>query len=242
MQANSSNEAASNSLGAAARVGVIFDCDGVLLDSMGAWKNAELAVCATVGKTPTREDVDYVNTLTIGEAARFFHEEYGVGENADDVARMIDDSMIGYYREQAQPCAGALAFVRALHERGVRMVVVSSSPLRYLEAGLSSTGFSEFLEGIFSADKMQTSKRARLIFDAACERLGTDAACTWGFDDTAYALDTMATAGYKTVGIYSGNENSSMEQLRTAADRAFEHGFEELTVEQFLGFAECPEG
>ena len=234
--------AASTDVGAAARagatsmanIGLMFDCDGVLLDSMGAWKAAEMAVCATVGKTPTKEDIDYVNTLTINEAGVFFHERYGVGESPDDVVRLIDQNMLGYYQKQAQPCAGALEFAREMRAWGARMVVVSSSPLRYLEAGLQSTGFAQLMDAIFSADEMRTSKRERMIFDAAHKVLGTDASLTWGFDDTAYALVTMANVGFKTVGIYSGDESSTVKQLADAADYAFERGFEELTADCFL--------
>ncbi len=223
--------------GAAAHIGLIFDCDGVLLDSMDAWKQAEVNVCATVGKTPTKEDIDYVNTLTIAEAARFFYEDYGVGTSADDVARMIDESMMSYYSEQAQACAGALDFVHTLRAAGARMVVVSSSPLRYLNAGLGAVGLLPLLDGVFSADELQTSKRERFIFDEAHKLLGTDIAHTWGFDDTAYALETMANAGYKTLGIFSSDQSSSMAQLSAASVQAFERGFQELTAERFLMFA-----
>lgn len=214
-------------------IGVILDCDGVLLDSLDAWFEAEEYVCQGGRRALTQRDTDYVNTLTIVEAAHFFHEEFGVGESDEDVYAQIDAYMLNYYQERVQACAGALDFVRGIRAAGARITVVSSSPLRFLQPGLSQAGFSPYLDDILSADDMRTSKRERLIFDVARKTMGTAARNTWGFDDTAYALDTLADAGYRTVGIFSCDKNSTVAQLAQAAEFTFEAGFSQCTPARF---------
>ena len=101
------------------RIGVIFDCDGTLLDSMMVWREAESALARRAGVTLTANDTDALTAMTIPECGAFFHERFGLGANAADVVGMIDELMLAYYRERACERLGALAFVRALAERGV---------------------------------------------------------------------------------------------------------------------------
>ena len=96
------------------RIGVIFDCDGTLLDSSGVWHEMEDEFSRRAGVRLTKADTDELNTLTVPESGAFFHERFGLGASAADVVGMIDEFVLGYYRERACERPGALAFVRAL--------------------------------------------------------------------------------------------------------------------------------
>lgn len=218
-------------------LGLILDCDGVLLDSMGAWEQAEIDACATVGIHPTKEDIDHVNTLTLIEACEYYHEKYGAGGSVEETLRIIDESMQRFYSNDVVVEPGALDFVRTLHDKGVCTCVVSSSPLRYLQAGLGSCGFLPYLDDVLSADELGFTKREHPIYDKALEVLGTDKENTWGFDDTSYALKTLNSVGCHSVGIYSSDMNSSVERLRSVAEYTYAGGLEELTPEGFLRLA-----
>ena len=120
----------------AAAQGVIFDCDGTLLDTMHAWRDVEDELARRAGGVLTKHDTDKLTTLTIPEAGEYLHELFGLGEDGPHVVRMIDELMLEHYRAQAHERPGALAFVQGLAERGVAMSVASSSPQTYLQAGL----------------------------------------------------------------------------------------------------------
>ena len=218
-------------------LGLILDCDGVLLDSMGAWEKAEIDVCATVGIVPTKEDIDHVNTLTLVEACEYYNTKYGAGGSVGETLRIIDSSMQRFYDNDVVAESGALEFVRELRELGVRMCVVSSSPLRYLQAGLGSCGFLSYFDGVLSADELKLTKREHPIFECALEILGTKKENTWGFDDTAYALQTLNSVGCHTVGIYSSDLNGTVERLRADSEFTFPGGLEELGSKGFLHLA-----
>lgn len=203
------------------KIGLILDCDGVLLDSMGAWEKAEFDTCATVGIEPTKEDIDIVNTMTLMEACQYYFDKYGAGGSAEAVYRIIDASMMDFYGTRAVAYEGSVEFVRDLHSAGVRTCVVSSSPLRYLQAGLESCGYLPYLDGILSADELHMTKREHPIFERALEILGTEKHSTWGFDDTAYALRTLTSVGCHTIGIYSSDMNSTFETLQETAQHAY---------------------
>ena len=183
------------------RIGVIFDCDGTLLDSSGVWHEMEDEFSRRAGVRLTKADTDELNTLTVPESGAFFHERFGLGASAADVVGMIDEFVLGYYRERACERPGALAFVRALAERGVAMSVASSSPQAYLQAGLETAGFLPYLDAVVSVDDVGKPKREPAVYDRARELMGTPLCSTWGFEDSSYAVRTLRAAGYRTMGV-----------------------------------------
>ena len=95
--------------------GLIFDMDGVLLDSVHVWFESERYVLERAGITLSKEERDELNTLTLEEAGVWFHERFGIFGSGADVSRMILDFMLGFYRNEVQAKSGALEFVRACH-------------------------------------------------------------------------------------------------------------------------------
>ena len=107
---------------------------------------------------------------------------------------MIFDRMRAFYANEVEARPGALAFVQALHERGVPMAVASSTPADMLATCVERCGFAPYMKTVVSVDDLQTSKREPAVYDHARSFLGTDRAHTWAFEDAAYALDTTALA------------------------------------------------
>lgn len=218
-------------------IGVIFDCDGTLLDSMDAWGEVEDKLAQRAGVQLTSADKEKITTLTIPEVGVFFHEQFGLGGAASDVVSMIDEIMLDYYHNRAHEIPGALAFVRSLVERGVKVSVASSSPQKYLQAGLACAGFAPYVQWVISVDDVHSSKREPKVYDRARSLMGTPLETTWGFEDSVYALYTLRGAGYRTVGICGCEDASAREELRAAADVMI-GSFEGLNAETFIAWNE----
>lgn len=217
-------------------IGVIFDCDGTLIDSMAAWRALEEDLAARAGREFTREDADALTVRTIPECGEYVHEKFGLGDSPADVVRMIDEFMLAFYSTRAELRPGVRAFVEGLAARGVHMTVASSTPKPLLEAGLAHVGLREFLEAIVSVDCVGKSKREPAVYDHARSVMGTDLRFTWGFEDALYAVQTLRRAGYPVVGVYDDDLAGTYEDLIAHADVAI-RSFEDLSVERFLEFA-----
>ena len=74
----------------ASEIGVVFDCDGTLLDSMGVWHGLQNELAERAGGTLTADDVAALAPMSIPECGAFFHEKFGLGESDRDVVGMID--------------------------------------------------------------------------------------------------------------------------------------------------------
>lgn len=216
-------------------LGVVFDCDGTLIDSMDVWRAAEDDLAQRAGVVLSKADTDRTTTLTLPECGAFFHERFGLGASAEEVVAMIDNFLLKFYRERAEARPGALAFIQELAARGVHVSVASSTPQLFLQAGLTRCGFAPYIEAIVSVDDVGKSKREPAVFNRARELMGTPLATTWGVEDSVYAVRTLKGAGFHALGIYDCDLSGTYEDLADTADHVI-RSFEELDVETFIGW------
>lgn len=212
--------------------GAIFDCDGTLLDSMGAWLAAQNELAHRAGVDLTEEEVDIICTLTIPETGDFMHEKFGLGASSQEVVEMIDELMLKYYRTNTQARPGALGFVKGLSKKGIVCSVASSTPPSLLKIGLDEAGFTSYLQAIVSVDDVGASKRDPMVYDRSRELMGTEKQSTWVFEDSLYALRTLVEAGYHTVGVYDNDIAGTFEELAIADIRM--RSFLEYSIEEFI--------
>lgn len=196
--------------------GFIFDCDGTLLDTIGAWDEAERDLFAQAGPL-TAEQQDEIHAAPIERACAILHDRYGVGSSARDVLDHLDGMLLPYYRDKAAALPGAAQFVQTIAARGVPCVVVSSSPRRYLEAGLARHGMLGSFRALVSTDEVGASKQERKIYDVAVDALGCAREAVWAVDDAPYAVAAMHGFGLHTVGMASGDAER-IDRFAGAAD------------------------
>lgn len=185
--------------------GVIFDCDGTLLDSMYMWHSLDERMVAGANVDLTQEDRDYLTASTLLECGEYLHQKYGLGASGEDVMNAINAEMLSFYQNEVQPKPGALELVSALAKADVPMAVASSTPPELLRTGLERVGLEGAMRAILSVEDVNASKREPHVWDVARESLGTERADTWGIEDALYAVRTLNSAGYKTLAVYDSD-------------------------------------
>ena len=213
--------------------GVIFDCDGTLLDTMGLWYTMEEKLATSVGHVLTTREQDYLRACTLEEAARFFYEGLGIGTGVADVKRTIEAMACDFYAREARPRPGALAFLADSRAAGVRCAIASSSPHSMLDPGAAGSGVGRYLDAIVSTDDVGVSKREPAAYDRARELLGTPLEATWVFEDAAYAVRTARNGGYHVLATWDCDESGTFEELQDLADHAV-RSYAEIDVRRFL--------
>jgi len=201
-------------------IGFIFDMDGCLLDSVKAWHTVDKHVCDTAGITLSKEERDKLSTLTLPEAAVWFHERFGIMSDGDEVLQTMSAFLLDFYQNEVEANPGALEFVRAVYDAGAPMCVLSSSPQAFLQAGLAHAGLKEFFTDdlIISAEDRGWAKRNPDTFEKVCALLGTQPDETWLFDDSWYSPACAREVGLRTVGVFSSDLCGSHEELARYCD------------------------
>ena len=197
--------------------GVIFDCDGTVLDTLGAWDEAERDLFAQMGPiTPDQED--RIHSAQFMEACRMFHEDFGVMGSTEEVMAHLDAHLMPFYSREARALPGVVELCRALERAGIPFITLSSSPRRYIEAGLCNVGLLDAFFGIITTEEAGCSKHDAAIYARALEVLGSQKEATWAIDDAPYAIRVMKAFGLNTIAPLNGCSEERTRLLAASAD------------------------
>ncbi|MBK6437708.1 MAG: HAD hydrolase-like protein [Candidatus Microthrix sp.] len=136
---------------------VIFDLDGVLIDSEPVWEAAEAEVFASVGVHLDASDTASTTGLRVDEVvahwlARRPWDVTAPGASAEAVAITLVDAMVAHAHDDPTEVPGAVDAVDRLAKAGRRLAVCSSSPQRLIEASLGGLGLGDRFELVHSAE------------------------------------------------------------------------------------------
>ncbi|HEX2870870.1 MAG TPA: HAD family hydrolase [Polyangiaceae bacterium] len=202
---------------------VIFDCDGVLVDSVGLAGEVLADYLRELGFDVTRQ-----------EATRRF----GSGKMADYVARFeremgrrlpekfeqeLRSRRERVFRERLRPVDGAAELVRALRVPGC---VASNGPMAQIEHSLRTTGLHDAFEGrIFSAYSVRAWKPDPGLFLHAGSALGVNPADCAVLEDSELGIAAGLAAGMQTFAFLPGGGETAHAGVHTLRHLSELHGF-----------------
>lgn len=198
--------------------GAIFDVDGTILDSMGIWDEAGIRYLRSKGIEAPKNLGDILFAMTITEAAVYLKEMFALEEGTDDIEQGILDTVKDYYDKEA-PLKNNVAEVLELLERNqIPMAIASSSEKAHIEAAFQRLGLLPYFQAIYTCGEVGEGKESPLIFEKACEALGTNPEKTYVFEDALHAIHTAKKAGFQTVGIYDRYSEKDQKEIQKTAD------------------------
>jgi HAD superfamily hydrolase (TIGR01509 family) len=186
----------------AAPAAVIFDNDGLLLDTEDAWTRAEQTLFARRGRVFTSEHKrSLIGSARPAAASKLeaMLERAGEGEQ-------LMDELHGLVMEEAlagvAPRPGALELVQRLAAPRVRMAVASNSQRDFLERTLQSAGLLDGpFAAIVSAEDVARPKPAPDIYREACRRLQAEPEASVALEDSPTGVAAAEAAGMYVIGV-----------------------------------------
>lgn len=198
--------------------GAIFDVDGVLLDSLGFWKDLGKRYLIHMGKMPEEGLSEILFPMSLEQGADYLNKEYALNMTREDVIAGIENMLRDFYFYEVKSKPGALELVNVLKAAGCRMIAATESPRGHVERALARNGILDSLEGVLTCSEIGSSKHSPRIYDVAAAALGTKKEETWVFEDSLYGLKTAAGAGYHTVGVYDKHGDPNQKKLKKISD------------------------
>ncbi|MER0481238.1 HAD family phosphatase [Streptomyces sp. Edi2] len=181
---------------------IVFDCDGLLLDTETCWSRAEGALFRAHGREFGLAEKQLVIGKTVEGVGEVMADYFGrPGEGELLSAELLE----GVRRELADGVAalpGAADLVRACAER-LPVAVASNSPRSLLETALGSSGLADLLPLSFAADEVAAPKPAPDLYLTACRALGADPASCVAFEDSHTGIRAARAAGLHLVTVPS---------------------------------------
>jgi HAD superfamily hydrolase (TIGR01509 family) len=189
---------------------IIFDCDGVLVDSEPLSARADMLVLQRFGidLTPGEIHRRFVGT-TFTAMAEILGREHGVDfpEGLQAVKNQLISEM---YLTELQIVAGLRPALEALTARGITCSVASNSPAARVELALRLTGISDFFIGIISYEEVGHPKPAPDVFLRAVEKSGHAGKHCLVVEDSPTGVTAAVAAGLKTYG-FTGTQPNPAE-------------------------------
>lgn len=132
---------------------VIFDMDGLLIDSEPFWRQAESAAFQTVGINLTEDDMKSTMGKRIDEVvAYWYHEHPWTGASQKDIEALIVDTVINLVKSEATPMPGVEQSLKLLQKNGIPMAIASSSSTEIINTVVDSLSIREYFSHIYSAE------------------------------------------------------------------------------------------
>lgn len=179
---------------------VIFDCDGLLVDSETAWTRAETELYAEFGVEFTdqhKREIIGRSAAAVREVVERHLDRPGEGEALwGEMVRLFDLEAERGHGEMP----GASAMVRRCAAR-VPVAVASSAPRDHLDGNIAALGLDHILTVRVSGESVKRLKPAPDPYLLACERLGVDPTMAVAFEDSATGAASAMAAGLRVIAV-----------------------------------------
>ena len=179
---------------------VVFDLDGVLIDSEPVWEQVRRQVVAGHGGHWAPDAQQRLMGMSTGEWARYLGQDLGVGLPPETIAALVIDQMKARYAEHVPFLPGAVGAVRRMAARW-RLGLASSSPPVLIDAVLDGAGLRECFAVAMSTEEVSHCKPAPDIYLAVTERLGRQPQRCAAVEDSANGLRSAAAAGLQVIAV-----------------------------------------
>ncbi|MGH2417209.1 MAG: HAD family hydrolase [Candidatus Limnocylindria bacterium] len=182
---------------------VIFDMDGLLLDTETLWHEAEVELFRRHGAEFTWDDKITVIGTSYDFTARYFADR--LGRPRAEGAALVDEMVALMHervRREVDARPGAVELVEGLRAMdGMRLGLASNSPRFLVDEALATAGLVGVFETIVTPADVEHAKPAPDIYLRACEDLGVDPSEALALEDSASGVTAAKAAGLYTIAV-----------------------------------------
>ena len=198
--------------------GVIFDVDGVLLNSMPVWENLGELYLNRLGIEAEKGLGQTLFTMSLEEGADYMISHYGLKMTPEEVIAGINREVRDFYEKRVPLKEGVRQYLNEFRERKIPMVIATTGDRSNAEAALKRLKVLSHFQGTFTCSEIGSGKNQPDIYYAAALQLDTDPKDTWVFEDALHAIKTAKRAGFCTVGVYDKANDRDLAQIWNTAD------------------------
>jgi HAD superfamily hydrolase (TIGR01509 family) len=183
---------------------VIFDNDGLLLDTESVWTRAEQKLYQRRGREFTLEHKQELVGTSAEAAAGILERRLDQPGEGAAIIEELNELVTAELENGVDAMVGARELVDSLRGRGIRLGLVSNSPRRFIERSLEVAGIGEPFEVIISAHEVPRPKPAPDAYLEACRQLGLEPAFgVVALEDSPTGVAAAVAAGLRVIGVPS---------------------------------------
>jgi HAD superfamily hydrolase (TIGR01509 family) len=179
---------------------VVFDLDGVLVDSEEQWDEVRRGMAADAGRSWPAEATRAMQGMSTPEWSAYLAEVVGVPGRPEEVAGAVIDRMAARYRSRLPLIPGAVDAVGRLGGRWP-LGLASSSPRRLIDAVLEAADLTRWFRASVSTEEVRAGKPSPAVYREVTRRLGVEPRRAVAIEDSSNGLRSAARAGLAVVAV-----------------------------------------
>jgi len=178
---------------------VVFDMDGVLVDTEHLWDEVREALTEEWGGRYTPEAQEAMMGMSSPEWSRYLHEVVGLREPPEVINAEVVRRMLERYEMDLPVVPGAVEAVRRLAGAGYRLAVASSSNRELIDAVLRRLELTSVFDVTVSSEEVARGKPAPDVYLETARRLGVEPARCAAIEDSASGIRAAHAAGMRVI-------------------------------------------
>jgi HAD superfamily hydrolase (TIGR01509 family) len=194
---------------------VVFDLDGVLLDSESVWDAARRELVAESGGRWRPSATADMLGMSAPEWSRYVHEQLGVPLEPEEISERVVAGVLERYRSGLPLLPGAVEAVKRLAARWP-LALATSANRSVIDAVLAQAGLTDKFAATVSGEEVARGKPAPDVYLAAARALSVDPADAAAVEDSTNGLRAAAAAGMTVVAIPNRQFPPAAEALELA--------------------------
>jgi HAD superfamily hydrolase (TIGR01509 family) len=197
---------------------VIFDLDGVLLDSEQLWNEAKEELVHAAGGHWRDDAPQAMMGMSSPEWSLYMRDKLGVDRDPADISRQVVRRIERLYRKTLPLLPGAIDAVRALESRWP-LGLASSSNREIIDLVLELSGLEDAFVATLSSEEVDRGKPAPDVYLEAARRIGADATRCVAIEDSSNGLRAAVAAGMAVIAVPNIHYAPDRDALMLAAAR-----------------------
>jgi sugar-phosphatase len=182
---------------------VIFDMDGLMIDSEPLWQKSEFKVFSSVGLELTPEMCQQTQGLKINEMVQYWYNRYPWKDSVTckDVEQQIIEELAYNIRESGKLMPGVLEAIHLFDEKSLPLGIASSSPMKIIEQVVNTFDLKNNFDVLRSADSETYGKPHPAVYINTCSELNTSPEYSLALEDSFNGLLSAKCAKMNTIAI-----------------------------------------
>lgn len=198
---------------------VIFDMDGVLVDSEAVWDDVRMRfVEENGGRWHEGAQRDMMGMSSV-EWSRYVRDQLGVEMDPEEISRAVADRLADVYRERLPLLPGAVEAVRALAEQWP-LGLASSSNRHVIDLVLELAKIAEDFQATVSSEEVGAGKPAPDVYLETAKRLGKEASACVAIEDSTNGIRSAHAAGMVVIAVPNRDFPPEPDALELANETA----------------------
>ena len=211
---------------------VIFDMDGVIVDSELHWKAVEAEFLQGLVGRWSDEDQRGIIGMSLYDIHARLVDNYGLSQSREEFVHFYKDLSKVIYGERASLIPGFSETIQALVQRGTPIGLASSSPHSWIGMVLDRFALRSHFKVVVSSDDVDgRGKPAPDIYLFAADAIGFDPTRCLAIEDSSKGIKSAKAAGMRCFGLRNGHND---DQDLSESDAVLE-GFDPQSIERICG-------